>query len=99
MLFSLEHTMCTVPHMKEKGGSIFDTSSVSAVCAGYAPITYSVAKKGGALFSKLAAAELAKYKNRVNSILLGFIATSIIGASIGNCCEIRQSLNSPQESS
>ena len=59
------------------------TSSISAVCAGYAPITYSVAKKGVAHFSKLAAAELSKYKIRVNAILPGFIATSIFGASLG----------------
>ena len=76
-------THYAIPHMKEKGGSIVNTSSVSAVCAGYAPITYSVAKKGVAHFSKLAAAELAKYKIRVNAILPGFIATSIFGASIG----------------
>ena len=76
-------TKFAVPHMKEKGGSIINTSSVSAVCAGYAPITYSVAKKGVAHFSKLAAADLSKYKIRVNSILPGFIATSIFGASLG----------------
>lgn len=76
-------THYAIPHMKENGGSIINTSSVSAVCAGYAPITYSVAKKGVAHFSKLAAAELAKYKIRVNAILPGFIATSIFGASIG----------------
>ncbi len=76
-------THYAIPHMKEKGGAIINTSSVSAVCAGYAPITYSVAKRGVAHFSKLAAAELAKYKIRVNAILPGFIATSIFGASIG----------------
>lgn len=77
-------THYAVPHMKARGsGSIINTSSISAVCAGYAPITYSVAKKAVAHFSKLAAAELAKYKIRVNSILPGFIATSIFGASLG----------------
>ena len=77
-------THYAIPHMKAAGGgSIINTSSVSAVCAGYAPITYSVAKKGVAHFSKLAAAELAKYKIRVNAILPGFIATSIFGASMG----------------
>ena len=76
-------TKFAVPHMKEKGGSIINTSSVSAVCAGYAPITYSVAKKGVAHFSKLAAADLSKYSIRVNAILPGFIATSIFGASLG----------------
>ncbi len=73
-----------VPHMKARGGgSIINTSSISAVCAGYAPITYSVAKKAVAHFSKLAAAELAKYQIRVNAILPGFIATSIFGSSLG----------------
>ncbi|MEM7493070.1 MAG: SDR family oxidoreductase [Pseudomonadota bacterium] len=77
-------THFAVPHMKARGGgSIVNTSSISAVCAGYAPVTYSVAKKAVAHFSKLAAAELAKYKIRVNSILPGFIATSIFGASLG----------------
>lgn len=72
-----------IPHMKAKGGAIINTSSISAITAGYAPITYSVAKKGVAHFSKLAAAELAKYKIRVNAVLPGFIATSIFGASLG----------------
>ena len=76
-------THYAIPDMKEKGGATVNTSSVSAVCAGYAPITYSVAKRGVAHFSKLAAAELAKYKIRVNAILPGFITTSIFGASIG----------------
>lgn len=77
-------THFAVPHMKARGGgSIVNTSSISAVCAGYAPIAYSVAKKGVAHYSKLAAAELAKYQIRVNSILPGFIATSIFGASLG----------------
>ena len=77
-------THFAVPHMKARGGgSVVNTSSISAVCAGYAPVTYSVAKKAVAHFSKLAAAELAKYKIRVNAILPGFIATSIFGASLG----------------
>ncbi|HBH44273.1 MAG TPA: 2,5-dichloro-2,5-cyclohexadiene-1,4-diol dehydrogenase, partial [Hyphomonas atlantica] len=76
-------TKFAVPYMKENGGSIINTSSISAVCAGYAPITYSVAKKGVAHFSKLAAAELSKYGIRVNAVLPGFIATSIFGASLG----------------
>lgn len=76
-------TKFAIPHMKEKGGAIINTSSISAICAGYAPITYSVAKKGVAHFSKLAAAELSKYRIRVNAILPGFIATSIFGASLG----------------
>lgn len=77
-------THLAIPHMIARGGgSVINTSSISAVCAGYAPVTYSVAKKAVAHFSKLAAAELAKHKIRVNAILPGFIATSIFGASLG----------------
>lgn len=77
-------THFAVPMMQKRGGgSVINTSSISAVCAGYAPIVYSVAKKGVAHFSKLAAAELSKHKIRVNAILPGFIATSIFGASLG----------------
>ncbi len=77
-------THLALPHFKARGGgSVINTSSISAVCAGYAPIVYSVCKKGVAHFSKLAAAELAQHKVRVNAILPGFIATSIFGASLG----------------
>lgn len=76
-------TKFAIPHMKVSGGSIVNTSSVSAIEAGWAPITYSVAKQGVAHFSKLAAAELGKYKIRVNAIVPGFIATSIFGATLG----------------
>jgi len=77
-------TKLAIPHMKARGGgSIINTASVASVSAGYGPITYSVAKKGVAYFSKLAAAELAKYSIRVNAILPGFIATSIFGSSLG----------------
>jgi NAD(P)-dependent dehydrogenase (short-subunit alcohol dehydrogenase family) len=72
----------------KNGGSIVNTSSVSALMAGYAPITYSVAKIGVAHFSRIAAAQLAKNKVRVNAILPGFIATSIFGASLGMSREI-----------
>ena len=73
-----------IPHMKANGGGvILNTSSVSALEAGWAPIVYSVAKKGVAHASRLAAAELCKHGIRVNAILPGFIATSIFGSSLG----------------
>ena len=76
-------TKFAIPHMKEKGGVILNTASIASLEAGWGPIAYSVAKKGVAHFSRLAAAELSKYKIRVNAILPGFIATSIFGNAFG----------------
>jgi NAD(P)-dependent dehydrogenase (short-subunit alcohol dehydrogenase family) len=73
-----------IPHMKRRGGgSIINTSSISALQAGYAPVAYSVAKAGVLHFSRIAAAELAVHRIRVNSIVPGFIATSIFGRAMG----------------
>ena len=73
-----------VPHMKKRGGgSIINTSSISALQAGYAPIAYSVAKAGVLHYTRLAATELSAHRIRINAIVPGFIATSIFGSSLG----------------
>ena len=73
-----------VPHMRQRGGgAIINTSSVSALQAGYAPICYSVAKAGVLHFTRIAAAELSPQRIRVNAIVPGFIATNIFGAMFG----------------
>ena len=51
VLYGLKHSPA---HMND-GGSIINTSSISALEAGWAPITYSVAKIGVAHFSRIAA--------------------------------------------
>ncbi len=69
-----------VPHMKKRGGgAIINTSSVSALQAGYAPLAYSVAKAGVLHFTRLAATELSAHGIRINAIVPGFIATHIFG--------------------
>ncbi len=71
-------------HMQRRGGgSIINTSSVSALQAGYAPIAYSVAKAGVLHYTRLAAAELSAHRIRINAIVPGFIATSIFGGALG----------------
>jgi NAD(P)-dependent dehydrogenase (short-subunit alcohol dehydrogenase family) len=69
-----------VPHMVKRGaGAIVNTSSISALQAGYAPLAYSVAKAGVLHYTRLAAAELSAHRIRINAIVPGFIATRIFG--------------------
>lgn len=69
----------SIPHMKEQGGSITVTSSVSGsrqfAQAGFS--AYSTSKAAIAAFAKMAALELAQYKIRVNIISPGLITTNI----------------------
>lgn len=62
---------------KRGGGAIVNTSSVSALGTGYAPVAYSTAKAGVLHLTRLAAAQLAKDRIRVNAVVPGFITTAI----------------------
>lgn len=68
-----------IPYMKDHGGSIIITSSVSGSRifsqAGFS--AYSTSKAGQLAFMKMAALELASYKIRVNAICPGAIKTNI----------------------
>jgi len=77
-------TMYALPHLKARGGgAIVNTSSISALGSGYAPVAYSTAKAAVLHFSKVCAADLARYRIRVNAVVPGFIATSIFGSGFG----------------
>lgn len=67
---------------KRGGGAIVNTSSVSALQSGAAPIAYSVAKAGVLHLTRIAAAELAQHNIRVNAVAPGFIVTNIFTAAM-----------------
>ncbi|GAP36648.1 glucose 1-dehydrogenase [Piscinibacter sakaiensis] len=77
-------TKYALPHLKARGGgSIVNTSSVAALGSGYAPVAYSVAKAAVLHLSRVTAADLARYRIRVNAVLPGFVATQIYGTRFG----------------
>jgi len=74
-----------VPHMQRAGGgAIVNTASINAYEAGWGPIAYATAKAGVMHLSKLAAAQLAQHKIRVNSVSPGFIMTNIFAGAFGD---------------
>jgi NAD(P)-dependent dehydrogenase (short-subunit alcohol dehydrogenase family) len=77
-------THFALPHLKARGGgAIVNTASISALASGYAPVAYSTAKAAVLHFTRVAAADLAQHRVRVNAVVPGFIATSIYGAGRG----------------
>jgi NAD(P)-dependent dehydrogenase (short-subunit alcohol dehydrogenase family) len=81
------------PMAKKGGGAIVNTASVAALAAGAAPTAYSVAKAAVLHLTKLAAADLAKDRIRVNAVLPGFITTNIFVSAVGLEGDTRRQAN------
>lgn len=77
-------TAYAAPHLRARGGgAVVNTSSISGLQAGYAPLCYSVAKAAVLHYTRLAATELSAHNIRINAVVPGFIATRIFGGVFG----------------
>jgi len=80
-LFGIKYA---VPVMRKSGGgAIITTASVAGLQAGYGPILYSIAKGAIVHMTRVAAAQLAADRIRVNCICPGLIATNIFASGLG----------------
>jgi NAD(P)-dependent dehydrogenase (short-subunit alcohol dehydrogenase family) len=70
-----------LPLMKEKGGSIINVSSITAICGEPVALAYSASKAGVRFLSKSVALHCADkgYAVRVNSLHPGYIDTPLLG--------------------
>jgi NAD(P)-dependent dehydrogenase (short-subunit alcohol dehydrogenase family) len=69
--------------MKEKGGAIVNTASISATKPGYGPHLYQGAKAAVRQLTKSVALEFAQYNIRVNCFSPGGVYTPLIGNAFG----------------
>jgi NAD(P)-dependent dehydrogenase (short-subunit alcohol dehydrogenase family) len=80
-------------HMAEHGGgSVINTTSISALTGGAGPLTYRISKAAVIAFSRSAAIDLADHGIRVNCIAPGHIATGITNYDLGPVIRLTQPL-------
>lgn len=77
-------TKYAVPYLKEKGGSIINTSSTLGLFGSLDSVAYCASKSGIIGLTKASAIDLAKYGIRVNCIAPGSIDTPMVQRELSN---------------
>lgn len=72
------------------GGSIVNTASIAAFSAGAGPQAYSAAKAAVVNLGRVAAAELAADRIRVNTVCPGVIVTPLLGPDLDSAAAVMQ---------
>lgn len=68
--------------MKEKGGSIINTSSIMGIYGGRMQAAYASSKAAVISLTKTAAKELGRYNIRVNTVAPGVVATDMVAEAV-----------------
>jgi len=73
-----------IPHMRERGGAIVNTASISGLYGDYAMAAYNASKGAVVNYTRALALECAPYGIRVNAVCPGLVDTPMASAAIAD---------------
>jgi meso-butanediol dehydrogenase/(S,S)-butanediol dehydrogenase/diacetyl reductase len=73
-----------IPHMREQGGAIVNTASISGLYGDYAMAAYNASKGAVVNYTRALALECAPYGIRVNAVCPGLVDTPMASAAIAD---------------
>jgi meso-butanediol dehydrogenase / (S,S)-butanediol dehydrogenase / diacetyl reductase len=76
-----------IPHMREKGGAIVNTASISGLFGDYAMAAYNASKGAVVNYTRALALECGPYAIRVNAVCPGLVDTPMASAAIADAAD------------
>jgi len=73
-----------IPHMRERGGAIVNTASISGLFGDYSMAAYNASKGAVVNYTRALALECAPYGIRVNAVCPGLVETPMASAAIAD---------------